>query len=154
MLSIISLSLIRASFQEERETTTHSLWEEIREGLLWIWHQPLIRYLALLTGCVNLTLVSCELIIIVIAKGLHISPYFIGVIFTVGGIGSTMGALLSSPIQKRFSFGRIVIVICWHLPPIFGSEANHRYIFCFPGHPGTRNNMEFSYTQCSNYYCA
>ncbi len=113
ILSVCSLGMIRTSFQQEREDAPLTLWADIRAGLLWMWHQPLIRYLSLLTGCINLVAISSELIVIVIAQAEHASPFFIGVIFTVGGIGSTIGALLSTPIQKNVRFGSATIAICW-----------------------------------------
>ncbi len=113
VLSVCSLSLIRTSFQQERKDTPLTLWTDIRIGLLWIWHQPLIRYLSLLTGCINLMAISSELIVIVIAQAEHASPFFIGMMFTVGGIGSTIGALLSAPLQKKVRFGSATISVCW-----------------------------------------
>lgn len=113
LLSVCSLSLIRTPFQQERKDTPLTLWTDIRAGLLWMWHQPLIRYLSLLTGCINLIAISSELLVIVIAQSEHATPFFIGMMFTIGGIGSTIGALLSTPIQKKVRFGSATIAICW-----------------------------------------
>ena len=42
-----SLRFIRTRFQEAREVgTRRHLGREIGEGLAWLWHQPLIRYIA------------------------------------------------------------------------------------------------------------
>ncbi len=111
--SVCSLGLICTPFQQERRDTPPTLWTDIRTGLRWIWHQPLIRYLSLLTGCINLIAISSELIVIVIAQAEHASPFFIGMMFTVGGIGSTIGALISAPLQKKVRFGSATIWICW-----------------------------------------
>lgn len=113
LLSICSLGLIQTPLQQGRTHTRLTLWTDIRMGLLWLWQQPLIRYLSLLTGCINLVAISSELIVIVIAQAEHASPFVIGVMFTVAGIGSTIGALLSAPIQKKVRFGSATIGICW-----------------------------------------
>jgi MFS family permease len=37
----------------------------------------------------------------------------IGLIFASGGIGSVIGALLVGPLQKRFSYGQVIITTTW-----------------------------------------
>lgn len=117
-VSAISLVLIRTTMQKEtmenkEQSTATNLWMEIGEGLHWLWQQPLIRYLALLTGYVNMILVSAELVVIVIAQQQHASSAFIGVIFAIGGIGSVVGAALSAPVQKILRVGQIAIITIW-----------------------------------------
>ncbi len=53
------------------------------------------------------------LIVILLAQGMHASTVFIGVILGIGGIGNILGTLLVMPIQKRFSFGQIIIGSSW-----------------------------------------
>ena len=53
------------------------------------------------------------LIIIILAKDLHASNVVTGLIFAGGGIGSVVGALLVVPLQKRFSFGQLMIGTAW-----------------------------------------
>src|SRR5438067_3415828 len=86
--SVGSLFFIRTKFQEERVKAPRNLWVEIREGLVWLWQQPLIRFMAILTGGFNLLLSGFALIIIVIAQQQHASSFTIGLIFAAGGIGA------------------------------------------------------------------
>ena len=53
-ISVFSLGLIKTEFQGERPKEDRHLLVEIREGLSWLWHQPLIRFMAFLTGGLNL----------------------------------------------------------------------------------------------------
>ncbi|MGE5138346.1 MAG: MFS transporter, partial [Rudaea sp.] len=46
--SVVSLTFIRTAFQGERAAAERNLRAEIAEGLAWLWHHPLIRYIALL----------------------------------------------------------------------------------------------------------
>ncbi|MDQ2717911.1 MAG: MFS transporter [Chloroflexota bacterium] len=113
-VSIMSLLLIKRDFQEERVEKPLNLRAEIGEGLRWLWGQPTIRSLALLTGIVNFIFPdSSALIVIVIARQQHTSPAFIGVIFAVGAVGYLVGALVCSLCQRRFSVGRIIVSTCW-----------------------------------------
>ncbi|HEY7355716.1 MAG TPA: MFS transporter, partial [Ktedonobacterales bacterium] len=54
-LSVGSLLLIRTPFQGERAAERRNLRAEIGEGLRWLWNQPLIRFMAFLTGGLNFT---------------------------------------------------------------------------------------------------
>jgi MFS family permease len=111
--SVISLFFIKAHFQEERTATPRKLWTEIWEGLHWLWQQPLIRFIALLTGGLNFVYSGYVLIIIVLAQSMHASSFIIGVIFAIGGIGAILGSLVAPYFQRHFSFGQVIIATCW-----------------------------------------
>ncbi len=111
--SVVSLLCIKAKFQEDRNPEPLHLWADIKEGLGWLWKQPLLRFLALLTGGMIAPVIGYSLILIVIAQSQHASAFTIGVIFACGGIGSILGSFLVPPLQKRFSFGQIMIVSTW-----------------------------------------
>lgn len=119
VLSVASLSLIRTSFQGERTAERRKLRVEIAEGVIWLWRQPLIRFLAFITGGLNLTGAGFGLIIIVLAQQQGASAPVIGLIFTIGSIGIIIGSLIGAPIQKRFRFGPVVIATMWIQALIF-----------------------------------
>jgi MFS family permease len=113
VVSVISLFFIKVKFQKERVAARRNLWVEIREGLSWLWHQPLIRFIAILTGGNNLISSGYVLIIIVLAQQQHASSFTIGLIFAVGGIGGIVGALIATSLQKRLSFAQAIIGTSW-----------------------------------------
>lgn len=112
-VSVISLFFIKVKFQKERVAARRNLGIEIQEGLSWLWHQPLIRFIAILTGGGNLINSGYVLIIIVLAQQQHASSFTIGLIFAVGGIGGIIGALIATSLQKRLSFGQAIIGTSW-----------------------------------------
>ncbi len=112
-VSVISLFFIKVKFQKERVAEPRKLWVEIHEGLAWLWHHPLIRFIAILTGGYNLLFAGFTLIIIVLAQQQHASSFTIGLIFSIGGIGAVIGSVAATPIQKRFSFGQVIIGTTW-----------------------------------------
>jgi predicted MFS family arabinose efflux permease len=112
-VSVCSLFFIKTKFQKERVAARRSLWIEIREGLAWLWHHPLIRFMAILTGGNNLITSGLVLIIIVLAQGQHASAFVIGLIFAIGGIGGVLGAVVAPFFQKRLSFGQAIIGTSW-----------------------------------------
>ena len=111
--SVLSLFFIKTNFQEERIAVQRSLWIEIHEGLRWLWHNPLIRFMAILTGGNNLISAGLTLVIIVLAQQMHASSFSIGLIFAIGGIGAIGGALIGPLLQKRLSFGVAIISMMW-----------------------------------------
>lgn len=112
-ISVISLFFVKTSFQEKRVASQRNLWIEIREGLSWLWHQPLIRFIAILTGGNNLITAGLMLLIIVLGQRLHASSVSIGLIFTIAGIGGVLGAVVAPFIQRRFTFAQVIIVSSW-----------------------------------------
>jgi len=118
-VSVFSLSRIRARFQGERTTARKRLAAEIGEGLGWLWRQPLIRFIALLTGMYNLTGAGYILIVIALGNGMGATPYTIGLIFTISGVGGILGAVVASPLQKRLPFGFVIISTTFLWAPLW-----------------------------------
>jgi MFS family permease len=112
--SVLSLSRIRLPFQEERpaQAPTH-LRAEIREGLSWLWHEPVVRSLALLHSGLVLCVSGMSLMLVVIAGHQHATPLAIGVMFGLGGAGAMLGALLGSQVHKRLRLGQILVAAFW-----------------------------------------
>lgn len=114
--SVLSLSFIRTQFQEQRTADTPEklhLWKEIGEGISWLWRNPLIRFIAFLTFGITTPCMGYVLVLLVLSEHMHASNAVIGLIFACGGVGSVVGALLAGPLQKRFTFGQVIIVSTW-----------------------------------------
>ena len=111
--SVLSLFFIKKDFQEEREVKPLRLWAEVGEGLSWLWHAPLIRFIALLTGGLILPVAGYSLILIVLAQRQDASSLVIGLILAAGGAGSIVGAMLVAPLRRRFRFGHLMIGGTW-----------------------------------------
>jgi len=112
-VSAIALARIKAPFHLQREAAAHDLKKEVKEGLRWMWDNPLIRYMAFLTGGLNVINAATPLIIIVFAKNMGASDGEVGVIFSAAGIGGIVGSLVGGGLQRRFRFGQVVIAVAW-----------------------------------------
>lgn len=112
-ISALSLGLIRGNFQREREDSRQSLREAIAEGFVWLWKQPLLRFLTIINGADSLRYGAGYLVILIRAEELHTSPGGIGTIFMAAGTGALLGNLASNWIRKRFLFGKIAIGMLW-----------------------------------------
>ena len=111
--SVISLFFIKTQFQAKRTIAQRKLWVEIWEGLRWLWQQPLIRFIAVLTGASNLVYSGYTLIVIVLAQSMHASPFLIGIILALSGLGAIFGSIVAPYFQRRFTFGQVIIACLW-----------------------------------------
>ena len=113
VVSVASLLRIRVAFRTAPPATRRNLGAEIAEGLHWVWSNPLVRYMAVLTGGLNLINAAFPLIVIVLAKHVGAGDAEIGVIFSIGGIGGVIGSLVGGQIQRRFTFGQVIVAVVW-----------------------------------------
>jgi len=113
LVSLVSLLAIRTRFQPDQAAAPRDLRAEIAHGLRWLWTNRLIRYMALLTGGVNLVWAGTPLLLIVLGKSLHASDADIGLIFSIAGTGAIVGSLAGGRIQRNFTFGRVIVVTLW-----------------------------------------
>jgi len=111
--SALSLLFIRPGFQEKREAARRDFWGEIREGVRWLWHHPVLRFLAFLVAGLNFFSFGYQLILIVRAQELHASAFGIGLLFAMGGVGGILGALAATYLQRRFTFGTLMVLATW-----------------------------------------
>src|SRR5205085_9573549 len=100
VVSVLSLLLIKVSFQDQRLLPHRKLHIEIKQGLSWLWHQPLIRYVAFLTGGLNFTSAGLIPFLIVLVKQQHGSSFIYGLILAIGGIGGIHGAVNGVSMQR------------------------------------------------------
>lgn len=119
VVSAASLLLIKTEFRAAKAEPARDLASEILDGLRWLWGKPLIRYMAFLTGGMNLVGAATPLIVIVLAKEMGASDIDIGLVFSIGGVGGIAGSLVGGQIQKRISFGRVIVAVCWALALLF-----------------------------------
>lgn len=108
LFSIGALWAVKISFQQERRVEAPHLRREIRTGLMWLWHHPLIRFLALLSaGCFVID-AGAPLMVIVLAKQQGASARLIGIVFAIAAVGGLAAFFVVAPLQRRWRFGQIV----------------------------------------------
>jgi predicted MFS family arabinose efflux permease len=114
--SVVSLFWIRMPFQEERpgeKRPRPSLRAEIWEGLVWLWREPVIRAFAIFHSGLIFSYMGMTLLVVVIAQRQHATPFAIGLMFGIGGIGGIVGALLGGQVHKRLRLGQIMVGAFW-----------------------------------------
>jgi predicted MFS family arabinose efflux permease len=100
LVSVGTLFLIRVRFQQERVASPQRLVREVREGLVWFWHQPFIRTTSLLVMGSDFTLNALFLVVIVLARERGASPALIGALFAFLGVGGVLGSLVAGRLSR------------------------------------------------------
>jgi MFS family permease len=111
--SALSLLFMGPEFQQKREAVRQDFRGEIRKGVSWLWHHPVLRFLACLVAGLNFFSFGYQLILIVRAQELHAGAFEIGLLFAIGGVGGILGSLAASYLQRRFTFGTLMVLATW-----------------------------------------
>lgn len=111
VLSTLSLGFIRTPFQAERRLAAdRSLRAEIAEGVRFLWLQPRLRTLALLTMSMNLFFGPLPLAMIVLARtSFHADARTLGLLFSVGSGGSLIGSFIAPWVKRHLRLGHTII---------------------------------------------
>jgi predicted MFS family arabinose efflux permease len=111
--SVLSLAWIRIPFQDARVQQPRSLRADMREGLVWLWREPVIRSIALLHSGVIFSYSGMMLLVLVIAEQQQAAPFAIGLMFGLSGLGGIAGAFLGAVAHKRLRLGQIIAAAFW-----------------------------------------
>lgn len=106
LVAAIAIFLVSGSFQP-RVTSTggRKLWEDMLDGLRFVWEHRLLRALVVIVGVMNLGWSAWLSIIVlyVVAPGPGgLTEFEYGVMLTSIGIGGVVGAIIAVPFIKRF----------------------------------------------------
>jgi MFS family permease len=119
LVSCGSLLLMRTPFQEPRglspDARSRSLRVEIIDGLKWVWREPLVRFLAVLHGGVNLCGFGYTLILFVIARQQGATPFETGLVLGAGGGAAAVGSVLVPPLERLLGRGGLLVASTWLL---------------------------------------
>jgi hypothetical protein len=120
LVSALSLSQIGVRFRGDIEAPRGGVLQDMTEGLRWLWGQPLLRALALVSAVGDLLFSGIGLLPIVIARQeMHAPAVAIGFIFTLAAVGAIVGSALAARVQRYLTFQRTVIGSEWMLAALY-----------------------------------
>lgn len=86
--------------------------QDIREGLRWVVGDPYLRAFALFGGLGNLALTGLQALqVVFLIRVVGVGAAAVGGLAAVNGAGGILGALLATPISRRFGSAR-ALVLC------------------------------------------
>jgi MFS family permease len=104
------------------------LGSEIKEGLVWLWNQRVVRTLALMAGVTNLVTFGIIAIFVLFAQDvLGIGDAGYGILLATLGVGGLLGAVFAPRVVRRLGPGvaaQSTVVIGVVLNLILGSTSN------------------------------
>lgn len=112
--------LLRIRKREEPLSTAataeekRSLWGELKEGLKFVLGNPNLRAQAGCTATSNLFFsVTFSIFLVFLVREVGLSPGVIGVLLSVGSVGSMIAAFTATRISTRFGIGPTTIVVAF-----------------------------------------
>jgi MFS family permease len=93
---------------------------ELKEGLLYVVRHRHLKWIAACTGASNLFgQIAFSIVVLYMARTLHISSFWAGTVFAGLGVGSIAGALTTTRLQKAVGVGRAI----WLTSVVFSVAA-------------------------------
>ena len=111
LVSVLSLCGIRVPFQQQRVVAqSQSLVQDVLEGLRFLWRQPLLCLVALLTTLINFMQAGITLAVILLARNtLHLDTLTLGIVISANGIGGLLGGAIAPWLHRRLGMGPIML---------------------------------------------
>jgi predicted MFS family arabinose efflux permease len=113
VVSLVTVLLIRADLDGERQPAEGRVRGEVLEGIAWLWRQRFLRAAALLVAASNALFAALVLVLIVRTQDAGASASAIGIMVGLGGLGGLLGSLAAPPFQRRFAGRTIVVGANW-----------------------------------------
>ena len=111
LLSFLALTSIKDTEVQKPVEDRRPLVVEIKEGLAWVFRQPLLVRIVLCTGIGNLlSALAFTMMPLLVLRELGLSPAIYGLIGSAGAVGGLLGASLSGRIQKWIGEGHAIPV--------------------------------------------
>ncbi|MFB5676051.1 MFS transporter [Paenibacillus terreus] len=112
LLSALYLALIKKKEApiEVPEEAEQNMWADIREGTTFVFHHNIIRPILIGTVIFNLfTYVIEPIFILYISRTLALDPIYIGLIFSMSGVGALLGAFIAGPMANKLGLGKTLV---------------------------------------------
>lgn len=102
---------IPSAASDAPKLSSDSLWRDIREGLLAVWHNRTLRALAWSLAIWQVFRHAyIAVVVLFAARELAFSAGHVGVLFMLAGVGSFTAAAAVAPLNARFGFGPTMLV--------------------------------------------
>jgi MFS family permease len=114
------ITAIRARPPKPVRPADRNLVREIKEGLVFVIGNRLLRAIAMCTGSSNFfASMDIAVIYVLLARELHLSPGLIGLLSSTAAIGGLVGSLAAAAVSRRFGQGPVI----WKSALVFAPTA-------------------------------
>ncbi len=100
LVAALVVAMIPGSYRSER-TGDGTIWEDIKEGIGWLWRQRVLRSIVIMAGVINLVAFAIMSIFVLYAQDiLGVDEVGYGLLIAVVGVGGLVGAFVSPRIVE------------------------------------------------------
>jgi predicted MFS family arabinose efflux permease len=127
LISLVTLLLIRAPFEEARTAQRRHVLVEIKEGFSWLWGQPYILITNLVAAVSNALFQIIVLAVIVAQQHRGATGTLIGLTLAGLGVGGLAGSVSGGWLARRVRPNTIVLITVWlwaAFTPLVGMIGN------------------------------
>jgi predicted MFS family arabinose efflux permease len=111
LVSAAALTTIRVSEPAAERAERRSMWHEVREGLAWVFGNPLLRPIVLNNVSRMLAASATSAIYVLYAvRELELPPVVLGLVFAAGGPGGLLASITAPALIGRFGPGPLLVV--------------------------------------------
>jgi len=138
-VSLVTLLLIRAPFEEARTGERHHVLAEINEGIHWLLGQQYILIVNLAASVTNAFFQIVILVVIVAERNRGASATLIGIALAGFGVGGVIGSVAGGWISQRTRSNLVVMSTLWlwaALTPLVGIVSNPILLIVLLGSAG------------------
>ncbi|MBA3825306.1 MAG: MFS transporter [Ktedonobacterales bacterium] len=109
-VSLVTLALIRVSFNQTTDAAPANLGQAIQEGVRYVVGHPVLRNVCIMMALINVfaTVANTQLVFFAKAR-YHASDAQVAWLFAAGGVGAVIFALLAEVLRKRWAFSRVAL---------------------------------------------
>jgi Na+/melibiose symporter-like transporter len=111
LISSGCLALIRCSFnpatpaRRPAGSALHALLADVREGLAYVWSNPVLRSISIMMALINLVATTADSRLVLFARrALHATSSETGFLYAAGAAGVVAVSLVAGPVRQRASF--------------------------------------------------
>jgi MFS family permease len=105
-VSAVSLQFMRLRRASAERKQEEGWFPNLIAGVRFLWNEPSLRWITILLGGFSFVASAfLDLFIFHLKRDLHQNDAAVGMVFGVAALGSIFGALLASPMRRRFGFG-------------------------------------------------
>ncbi len=102
---------------QQGEGERPGFWDEIKEGVKWLWAHPLLRPMAIILGFLNgLFAVTAATFVLFAQEVLNVTTTIFAVLMMAGAAGGVIGSVLAPKISERLGSGTSLFVTLLTMP--------------------------------------
>jgi predicted branched-subunit amino acid permease len=105
-----ALAAIRTRFQTETCEGPQRVLADIGAGLRYVWHQPVLRAISLMTPLLNvITTTTTAQLVLLAVTAYHANGQQVSLFYTAGSLGIVLCAPLAGLLRRRWSFSQVTL---------------------------------------------